>query len=97
MISVHVISVEMRGVEVRCVLSLYTVVDGMFEEKGLASRKKHRFKKYMTNYKETIPLRLSILLLLRVQRRLGVGLGAAFLLLLSIYTFLSMHVNRMKK
>lgn len=51
----------------------------------------------MTNKGKIIPLSLSVLLLLRVQRRLGVGLGPAFLLLLSIYTSISVHANGMER
>ncbi len=45
----------------------------------------------------SIPLGLSILFLLRIQCRLRIGLGPAFLLLLSIYSFFSTYVISVDK
>ena len=53
--------------------------------------KKPRYKKLHDKYRKSIPLGLSILLLLRVQRWFGISLGPPFLLLLSIYTIISSH------
>ena len=65
-------------------------------KQGLAGpRTKPPCKKLHDKRRKFIPLGLSILLLLRVQRRLRISLGPAFLLLLSIYTFISTHAVRL--